>query len=288
MAGVLACAMLACRGRGGAPNDGGAPSVTPPSSASSSVTYAASAVLPGEPTAKLDPPPAMKKPRRPTTRLPLLPTESVGDQNFTGVRVPDRFGIAGRIVNARLSFHWLGVQIPVNGPNQITTVTCSASVVTERVISGTCVSVVNFIPPPGSRAPSGSSEGVAAVTNIEFLEPEAEPTPITIASLFRPEMDANAVVRDACKGVLQGDDAKQKPGQKAPCTVDAFVVDADGLVLMWTERESDQLTARVTHQATVPWRTFGKKLRPDGAACSFVWKEDGDDAPEAAKDDPCH
>jgi hypothetical protein len=131
-------------------------------------------------------------------------------------------------------------------------------------------------------------EGKVVVTNLDFADPEGEPSTIALGQLFAPEAgDPQMLISKACDEIGEGDESPPQDGKKGACTVDDFVMLPEALLVLWYDADVSQTQGM--HRARVPWKKLGNKLRKDGPACSFVWGELGpsEDVETDGGADPC-
>ncbi len=225
----------------------------------------------------------------PATRLPLLASDGSSDLGAD----PLKDGIAARLVMARMTYRRF-LDNPVSSGNDVYEVSCSVGVVTTRVLSWWCTAGHHLKVYPSDWRGGGpvASDGSIFFENWDYREPEGEPSSISLRGLFRDSVkDPDAAVAKACEKVppdhAESDTMYPREKPLPRCTVHHFVLLASGLHVMWADDATELNLPYQLHHLTVPWRAFGRDLRPDGPACAFRWSEDDGDAAEDAGTDPC-
>ncbi len=230
----------------------------------------------------------------PAIRLPLLNTHSIVEQDDSTAFDFD-LGVSGRLLGMRFA-SFLKPPPPKDSNIKTERQMCSEGVVTTRVASWWCMAVDSYVvAPPESRSPDGYISGTLEVNSYEWLEPEGDPIPITLARLMRDDVkDPAALTTALCKsevpagGLPEHDGLTdgQKPTAEALCDPSVFVLLPTGLRVLTTTSLSTY-TFTLECGVTIPWRKFGRNLRPSGAACSFEWQSETAEGADAKEPDPC-
>jgi hypothetical protein len=110
---------------------------------------------------------------------------------------------------------------------------------------------------------------------VAFQDPEqVVGDSLLLGDLFRE--DASDVIAKRCNAPSDENSPNAGALEPEPCKhTDEFSIDSDGLTLSWWP--SDMHYFHDIRVATIRWRAFQKKLRSDGAACSFEWSSPTDD-----------
>jgi hypothetical protein len=274
-----ACAIFAgaCRSRGARPDDvvralDAAPSTSASTSAIASASDSASSAPSSEAsnTAKNKPRAWFGGPRDRALATEDRRLEIDGDVSYFHVSSSE--GIDARIANARIDRtvfasmgrDYFGALSPGYARNN--NIACDGFV-TARVLSWSCRDMSDTVDLAMAAQGMGGAPAdyLVATFDVTFQDPE-QTAGDALADVIAKRCSAPSDENSPNAGTLEPEPCKRTT---------EFSLGSVGLTLEWFSETYHY--AQNVRVATIRWRAFGKKLRSDGAACSFEWSAPTDD-----------